>query len=152
MPRILGRHEMFPRVSNKPWLNYGGGGSGSSWSSANASGSSSTNNSASSSTSLVRQRVSSTNLYSLDQHRHEDSSRRNEGLSYRIRDDDRHHHTHPENSTPASINTSADDWGYYVDFHSPQEERKSSFLPNYNDEEILSLEPSPVEWAVRGGL
>jgi len=149
MPRILGRHEMFPRVSNKPWLNYGGGGSGSSWSSATAaSGSSSRTDSASSSTSLVRQRVSSTNLYALDpqQHRHEESTRRTEGLSYRIRDD---HHTNPENSAPSSINTSADDWGYYVDFHSPQEERKLSFLPN-NDEEILSLKPSPVEWALPG--
>lgn len=136
MPRILGRHELYPRPNTKPWL----AGSGSSWGS---SGSTSSYSSSTMSSSL-RRTTSSVNLCStsLQEQRHERPSGR-QGMTYRIAD------FASEQQEPRAPPDEADNaWGYYVDFMEEYEERAAP-VDTTMEEEILCLETSMMEWALK---
>lgn len=146
MPRILGRHEMFPRLNNKPWLNSA---SGSSWASSGSTFSSSSSSSSTHSNTSLRKSTTSVNLSERAHSaadRNEASSKR-EGMTYRI--DQGYHEGPTSTATPAA----ADDWGFYVDFVEPADTEKhhhprQSFFPDKPDEEILCLETAMMEWAL----
>ena len=129
MPRILGRHELFPRVNQKSWL-----GSGCSLGSAD---------SATTATSTLRKSTTSVNLsVHLSEDRQNCSSstssaggkHRLQGLTYRI-----------DNSDEAREGDYA--WGYYVDF--VEGERTTDMDTTNMDEEILGLESSVMKWALK---
>lgn len=137
MPRILGRHELFPRLNQKSWL-----GSGCSFGSTD---------SATTATSTLRKSTTSVNLsvpHSEDRQNRSSSSsagkHRLQGLTYRI-----------DNSDEAREGGD-DAWGYYVDFVEGERatDMDTTIPSNHNnnnnmDEEILCLETSMMKWALK---
>ena len=121
MPRILGRHELFPRVNHKSWL-----GSGSSLSSADSTTS-----------STLRKSTGSVNLSVHLSESHENASsssghHRRQGLTY-------------DGECAPSEDDNA--WGYYVDFI--EDERTAVMDTTTNNKKVVLLETSMMELALK---
>ena len=121
MPRILGRHELFPRVNHKSWL-----GSGSSLSSADSTTS-----------STLRKSTGSVNLSVHLSESHENASsssghHRRQGLTY-------------DGERAPSEDDNA--WGYYVDFI--EDERTAVMDTTTNNKKVVLLETSMMELALK---
>ena len=122
MPRILGRHELFPRVNHKSWL-----GSGSSLSSADSTTS-----------STLRKSTGSVNLSVHLSESHENASsssghHRRQGLTY-----------DGETRAPSEDDNA---WGYYVDFI--EDERTAVMDTTTNNKKVVLLETSMMELALK---
>ena len=132
MPRILGRHELFPRVNQKPWL-----GSGCSFGS--------TDSATTATSRSLRKSTSSKNLsVHLSDDRQNYSSRssagthRLQGLAYRI-----------EHGDDDDARQDADNaWGYYVDFVEGERSEPAT-KSKHTEGEIFGLETSMMELALR---
>ena len=133
MPRILSRHELFPRSKNR-WYNLSsGGGSGSSWNSPTMS-----------------------KFATDDSERNEKSSTRHNGISYRIDGVEIPKRAVASSSAVPDARDCEDDWGHYVDFSSPPQvlERRKSMLPSVatgatEDKPLNVLDISVMGWPLK---